>query len=322
MRALVTGGTGFIGSHIIEALLGAGDQVTVLFRTPRKAAGLEERGVRLVPGDLSNVEALRTAARDQDVIYHLGGLVAAHTEKGFFAVNRDGTARVLAAAAQVSRARVVFISSLAAAGPSPRGGRRHGDERAEPVSGYGRSKLAGEEVVRAGTLPWTIIRPPGVYGPRDPEFLRVFKAVRYPVIPVFGDGGQELSLVYVVDLARALVAVGRSEAAIGGIFYPCHPEVVTSAGFANTVAGAMGRRIRLVSLPRWFAGVLFGITATAARLTGGTTLLTPDKANELFAAAWTADPEPLTAATGWRAEYDLLRGTRATAEWYRSAGWL
>ena len=278
MKALVTGGTGFVGGHLIDALLRAGDTVTTLARNPRKAAGLTERGVRVIPGDLEDGAALRAAARGQQVIYHAAGLVAARDEAGFLAVNRDGTARLLAAAAEVCPpdTRLVLVSSLAAAGPSPRGGRRRGDEPPAPVTGYGRSKLAGETVVRGGALPWTIVRPPAVYGPRDREFLRVFKAIRLGVVPVFGDGGQELSLVYVTDLAEALAAVGRSESAAGRVFYPCHPEVVTSAGLARALARAMGRPVRLVKLPRWLATGALGITATAARLTGGTTLLTRD----------------------------------------------
>ncbi|MGQ0703069.1 MAG: NAD-dependent epimerase/dehydratase family protein [Gemmatimonadales bacterium] len=324
MRALVTGGTGFVGSHLIDAVLQAGDSVTALVRSPAKAGPLRDRGVRLVAGDLGDKEALRAAARDQDIVYHCAGLVKARSKSDFFAVNRDGTARVLGAAAEGSpRARFVYVSSLSAAGPSGRGERRSDHEPPAPASGYGRSKLAGEQVVQAGPLPWTILRPPGVYGPRDTEFLRVFRAARYGILPVFGDGGQELSLVHATDLARALLAAGRSQATIGGVFYPCHPAVVTSAGLARAVAKAMEReRVRLVHLPRWLAHGLFGLTATAAQLAGATTLLTPDKAAELFAPAWTADPGPLEAASGWRAEYDLVRGLGDTAAWYRQAGWL
>ena len=321
MKVLVTGGTGFVGGHLVDALLQAGEEVTLLARSPAKARGLTERGIRVVEGDLDDPAALRAAARSQQVIYHAAGLVAARDEAGFMAINRDGTARLLAAAAEVSRARFVLISSLAAAGPVPRGGRREGDEPPQPVTGYGRSKLAGETVVRAGPLAWNIVRPPAVYGPRDGEFLRVFKATRLGVVPVFGDGAQELSLVYAPDLAQAVVAVGRSEAE-GQVFYPCHPEVLTSEGLVRGIARAMGYRIRVLRLPRWAAALGLGASSSAARLTGRTTLLTRDKANEFFAPAWTADPAPLTAATGWTAQHDLASGAEATAAWYQAAGWL
>ena len=322
MRALVTGATGFVGGHLVDALLAAGDRVTALVRSPAKASGLANRGVQLVAGDLEQPAALEAAAREQEVIYHCAGLVAARDEAGFLAVNRDGVANLLAAATRVSRAHFVLVSSLAAAGPVRRGARRRGDETPEPVTQYGRSKLAGEQVLRAGALPWTIVRPPAVYGPRDREFLRVFKAVGWRVVPVFGDGRQELSLVYAPDLAASLAAVGRAPAAAGRVFYPAHPEVITSRALLSAVARAMGTRVAVLPLPRWLAAGVLGVVSLGARLGGRVTLLTPDKAHEFFAPAWTADPAPLESATGWRARTDLADGAAATAAWYQEAGWL
>ncbi|HLG06464.1 MAG TPA: NAD(P)-dependent oxidoreductase [Gemmatimonadales bacterium] len=335
MRALVTGATGFVGSHLLDALVEAGTELTALVRTPRAATGLLARGIRLVEGDLDDPGTLRSAAAGQDVIYHCAGVIAARSSAEFMQVNRDGTARLVEAAADVSRARVIFVSSLAGVGPCARGGRRQGDEPPEPVSAYGRSKLAGEQAVRAGPLPWTIVRPPAVYGPRDTAFLRTFRMLGYGVGAVFGDGAQELSLVYAGDLARALAAVGRCDTAAGRVFYPCHPEVVTSTALIESIAlamratradgGGVGRgaaRVRVVKVSRWLAAGVLGVTAAAARLRGSATILNPDKAVELFAPAWTADPDPLTAATGWRAEHDLTSGLAKTAAWYREAGWL
>lgn len=324
MKALVTGATGFVGSHLIDTLLEAGDRVTALVRTPRKAEGLAERGVILISGDLHDDAALERAVAGQDVIYHSAGLVAARDDATFLAINREGTARIRKAAEQSGSPRFVFVSSLAAGGPASRGARRRDDEPPEPITGYGRSKLAGEAVVRQSRLPWIIVRPPAVYGPRDPEFFRLFKAARLGILPVFGDGGQELSLVYVKDLARALAALARSEPALGGTWYPCHREVLTSRDVALTIGRAMGRTVRILPLPVWIGGAALSLTGLAARLAGGTTLLTPDKGKELFAPAWTCDPAPLERVTGgaWSAQYDLAEGTQMTAGWYREAGWL
>jgi nucleoside-diphosphate-sugar epimerase len=322
MRALVTGGTGFVGRHLVDTLVRRGDAVTVLVRTAAKARGLTERGVAIAAGSLDNPAALRGATANQDVIYHLAGLVAARNEPEFLAVNRDGTRRLLAAAELSGRARVVYVSSLAAAGPSARGSLRRGSEPSAPLTAYGRSKLAGEDVVRASALPWTIVRPPAVYGPHDREMLTVFRATRFGAVPVFGDGTQELSLVYGPDLAEALATVGTSDATVGGAFYACHRDVVTSRQLVQAIAKTMGRSVRVIALPRWLADGALTITGAAARLTGKPTLLTTDKAREFFAEAWTCDPSPLEEATGWRATHDLAAGMRATAEWYRSAGWL
>lgn len=322
MNALVTGGTGFVGRHLIDALIAAGDTVTALARNPEKARGLSSRGVRIAPGDLGSMDSLRSAVHGQDVIYHVAGLIAARNEAEFLDVNRDGTARLLAAAADAGRPRIVLVSSLAAAGPTVRGTRLTGDEEPRPVTAYGRSKLAGERVLRRGTLPWTIVRPPAVYGPYDTEMLRVFRIAKLGVAPVFGDGTQELSLVYGPDLGKALAAAGRSPETAGKIYYASHPEVLTSASLVQIIGRAMGRSVRLVPLPRWPARAALTVIATLARVIGRRTLLTPDKANEFFAPAWTCDPTPLTTATGWHPEFDLAAGAAATAAWYRESGML
>ena len=322
MRALVTGGTGFVGRHLVEALLRRGDAVTVLLRTPAKAGMLAGRGVTLAPGSLTDAAALRNACTDQDIIYHLAGLVAARDEAEFLSVNRDGTRRLLTAASETGRPRVVYVSSLAAAGPAVRGSKLRGGETPQPLTAYGRSKLAGEDVVRAVALPWTILRPPTVYGPHDTEMLTVFRAARFGVVPVFGDGSQELSLIYGPDLADALVAAGSSEATVGGCYYACHTDVVTSRDLVRAIAAAMGRSAWVIPLPRWLADGVFTVTSAAARIRGRTTLLTPDKSREFFAEAWTCDPARFEEATGWRAAHDLTSGARVTADWYRQEGWL
>ncbi len=322
MKALVTGATGFVGSHLVEALLGAGHVVTALVRSPAKAAALGPLGVRVAAGDLDDPESLARAVEGQDVVFHVAGLVAARDEAGFMRTNRDGTAALLAASGRAAVSRFIYVSSLAAAGPATPGRPLTGTEPAHPVTAYGRSKLAGEAVVTAGSLPWVIVRPPTVYGPRDREVLKVFRMARAGVAPVFGNGSQELSAVHGGDLASALVAVGTSGETCGKVYYACHPEVVTSGEFVRAVGRAVGRRVRVVPIPAGLGRAMLGLTESAARLTGQTTILTRDKANEFFQPAWTGDPAPLARDAGWRAAHDLTSGLADTCRWYRSAGWL
>lgn len=322
MRALVTGATGFVGSHLVEALRREGAAVTALARSPHKAGGLASQGVAVIEGDLHAAAALERAVEGQDAIFHVAGMVAARDEAEFFRANREGTANLIAAATRTGRPRFVLVSSMAAAGPAPPGRPLSGDEPPKPVTAYGRSKLAAEATVAAADLPWTIVRPPTVYGPRDREVLKVFQLARLGVAPVFGDGSQELSAVHGADLAEALLAVAASGRTVGRTYYACHAEVFTSGRFVRAVAAAMGRRVTVLGLPAGIAGALLAITELGARVTGRTTVLTREKAREFFQPAWTGDPTPLEQATGWRARYDLTAGLAHTYEWYRSEGWL
>src|SRR6185295_7011626 len=180
-----------------------------------------------VAGDLHDRDALRRAVEGQDLVHHVAGVIAARREADFMVANRDGTRNVVQAAEAAEVGRLVFVSSMAAAGPTIKGRPLRGDELPRPVTGYGRSKLAAEQVVTASRLAWTIVRPPIVYGPRDPEVLKIFRLARLGLAPVLGDGTQELSAVHGADLADALVAAGTSAAALRGTYYACHPEVFT-----------------------------------------------------------------------------------------------
>jgi len=322
MKALVTGATGFVGSHLVEALRRRGEDVTALVRTPAKAAALARLGVRQVQGGLLDAGALARAVEGQDVVYHVAGAVAARDEAEFLRINREGTARVTAAAEAAGVGRLVLVSSMAAGGPAERGRPRTGEEADRPVTAYGRSKLAAEAVVRAGRVPWTIVRPPMVYGPRDREVLRLFRLARGGIAPVFGSGEQELTALHGADLAQAMLAVAASPAAAGRLYYVCHPEVFTSAELVRAVARAVGRPVRVVRVPLALGRAALAVTGGAARAAGRATILTADKANEFFQPAWTADPSPIAAETGWRAAHDLASGLADTYAWYRSAGWM
>jgi nucleoside-diphosphate-sugar epimerase len=322
MKALVTGATGFVGSHLVEALVRRGDEVTALVRSPGKAALLNALNISQIKGDLHDQAALAAAVAGQEVIYHVAGLIAARNEAEFLHGNRDGTANLLAAATEPGdQPRFVLVSSMAAGGPSPRGVPLDGSQPAAPVTQYGRSKLAGEEVVRGSSLPWTIVRPPMVYGPRDQEVLKVFKLAG-TLTPVFGDGSQELSAVYGPDLADALIAAGTSPDTIGKTYYACHPEVFQSGALVQRIGALRGKTVRIIPLPRWLAVGALSITGAAARLAGKATILTPDKAHEFFQPAWTGDPTPLIRDSGWQPAHNLDSGLKATLDWYQAQRWL
>ena len=322
MKAFVTGGTGFVGAHLVQALRARGDQVTCLVRNPAKAQAHGWTDVRLVRGDLDNAAALRDGCAGAEVIYHVAGRISARDLDEFMRANRDGTANVLEAAAQGPPRRFVLVSSLAAAGPTVPGQPIDETRPPSPVTPYGQSKLAAELLVRAMAGSWTIVRPPTVYGEWDREVLKVFKLARAGLAPVFGDGSQELSVIYAGDLAAALVAAATAPATARQVYYAAHPDMTTSRELVRAVGRAVGRQPRIVPLPGPLARALLWTIGSIAHLAGRATLLSGDKAAEFLAPAWTCRPDALARDAGWRAETDLETGLRRTAAWYRKEGWL
>ena len=322
MKAFVTGGTGFVGAHLVQALCARGDTVTCLVRNGTKARALGWSDVRVIPGGLEDAAALREGCAEADVIYHVAGRISARDPDEFMRANRDATANLLEAASGRSPRRFVLVSSLAAAGPTLPGHPIDETRPPSPVTPYGQSKLAAEVLVRAMATSWTIVRPPTVYGEWDREILKVFRLARTGVVPVFGDGSQQLSVIYAGDLAAALVAAGTAPAAVNRLYYAAHPTVTTSGDLVRAIGRSVGRAPRLVPLPRPLARGLLWAIGSLAHLAGRATLLSVDKAAEFLAPAWTCRPDALMRDTGWHADTDLETGLRRTAAWYRTEGWL
>lgn len=325
MNVFVTGATGFVGAHLVKALRARGDTVSALVRRP---ALVERLGwgpdVRVVRGDLEDEAALRAGSEGADVVYHVAGQIAARNAAEFMTCNRDGTANVLEAARDGGAKRFLFVSSLAVGGPTTPGHPIDEARPPAPVTDYGRSKLAGEVLVRAMPFPWTIVRPPVVYGEWDRGTLPIFQFAKRGVAPVFGDGSQELSVIHGEDLARSLIAAATAPAAVGRIYYAAHATVTTSRDLVLAAGRALGRTRapRILPVPSLVARGVLWTAGTLAHLAGRTTLLSADKSNEFLAPAWTCRSDALTDDTGWRAQIALEDGLRRAANWYREVGWL
>jgi dihydroflavonol-4-reductase len=323
VKVALTGATGFVGSHLVDVLRERGDDIACLVRRPEQAQALRSAGARLVTGTLEDDTALRVLAEGAEVLYHVAGAVtSAGQNERLERVNLKGTESVVRAAASASVPRLVYVSSLAASGPSLAGLPLADTTQCRPVTDYGRSKLRGEEAVRAGNVAFTIVRPPAVYGPRDRQFLPAFRMVRRGWAAVIGDGRQELSLIHARDLARALVAAGTSPHTVGKTYHAAHPRILTQRELVQEIGRALGRRVAILRVPGpALVGLLHAVGA-AADLVGARTVLRPGKAAELLAPAWTCGSNGFAADSGWAAEIDLARGLSETAGWYREAGWL
>jgi nucleoside-diphosphate-sugar epimerase len=322
VNVAVTGGTGLVGGHLVDALVRRGAAVRCLVRAASRAGDLERRGARLLAGHLGDTAAMASLVEGVEAVYHVAGAVAAPSEGEFYRVNVEGTTRLARAARQAGVPRFLHVSSLAVTGPTVPGRPLDESGAPRPVTPYGRSKEAAEDVVKGSGLAFTIVRPPAVYGPRDRQFLRLFRIVRRGVAPLLDGGTQELSLVHAADLAEALIAAATSRHTVGGTYHAASPEVVTQRALVDGIARALRRRVRVVNVPPIALRALLQARGAWARLRGRPSLLSPEKAAELTAAAWTCSSAALERDAGWRARTALQDGLDETAGWYKQAGWL
>jgi nucleoside-diphosphate-sugar epimerase len=300
--AALTGATGFVGTATIERLLEAGWQVRALTRREQP----KRTGVTWVCGALDDPESLFQLCDGADSILHIAGVVNAADEAGFEAGNVTGTANMIAAAKAAGVKRFVHVSSLSATLPQ--------------LSKYGASKLRGEKLVTTSLLDWTVVRPPGVYGPGDTEMLDVFRlaAKGFALLPPRG----KISLIHVDDLARLLVALlPVHEDATAQIYEPDDGkhEGWTHSGFARAIGWGMGKRVSALHAPR---PLLFAAAYGDRFLRRDKAKLTPDRASYLAHRDWTVDPAKRPPAALWEPKIKTRDGVKETARWYRAKGWM
>jgi nucleoside-diphosphate-sugar epimerase len=308
--AAVTGGTGFIGGHVIAALAASGWRVRLLLRRMPRLAGTETP-VEAVPGRLDEPEALRRLVDGAAAVVHLAGAVSARGPREFMAINRDGTAALAAAWREAApEARFVLLSSLAA--------------RAPAVSPYAASKAAGEAALDAAPARCAaaILRPGAVYGPGDRAALGLLRTAFWPVQPVPAVPAARIALVHARDLAGAVAAFARPDAP-GGLFEIAdgRPEGHGWRDIVEAACMAAGRRARPVGVPLALLHPLGRLGDLRARL-GAAAMLTSGKLGEIAHGDWAAHAARLAPRTLWAPEIALAQGFAETLAWYRQAGWL
>ena len=326
MRALVTGGQGFVGSHLCARLVAQGHRVRVLARPSSDLRNLDGIDVEVVRGDVTEPSSLPSAVAGSDVIFHVAGALKGLRERDLFRVNADGTRNLLAAAASAEPrpSRFVYVSSLAAAGPSS-GGRAPRTEEMppRPLTWYGSSKLAGEDAVRSvAGVDWTIVRPPIVFGPRERDVLGYFRFARRGFLPVVGFSDRYYSLVYVENLADGLLRAAEAPAAVGQVYFLSGPEVVSWVELGQLIASALGVAGRPLRLPEFAAATAGRIADLFARARGRPDIFSSQKVIEMLAPAWVCSADKAARDFAWRASTPLSDALATTARWYREHGWL
>lgn len=304
MTIALTGATGFVGQTVLDEAERRGLAIRALTRRPQP----DRMGITWVAGDLTSDAALRELVTGSAAVVHVAGLTSSPDPAAFRTCNVDGTAALIAAAEAARVERFVFVSSLSAREPG--------------LSAYGASKAEAEKLVEASGLDWTIVRPPGVYGPRDVDYFEMFRSAKFGLLPLPPRGAS--SIIHVEDLARLLLDLIDAPPALvrRRLFEPddgreggwAHQEL------AQTIGNAVGRkRIFAPHLPRSL--MLLGARVDGA-LRGAKARLTPDRVGYMAHPNWVARSDRAVSSHVWQPRIATPEGLALTAAWYREQGWL
>ena len=327
MKILLTGANGFVGSHILDQLCAADHRVRVLLRKSSRTGFIETRlpGIEVRYGSLDDPESVVEAVRGADGVIHCAGKTKAVRAAEYDAVNLQGTRNVVRAV-NIEKGTVkhlIHISSLAANHPAGVGAPALETDAPGPVSEYGRSKLRAEGLVRESCeAPFTILRPAAVYGPRDADFLPVFKAIRRHLMPLIGGGRMQLSLVYVGDVAAAALRCLGDPRAYGKTYHVASPEPCATRDFLREIASVMNVRAVPVFIP--FA-LLYPAALgreLLARVTGKPNILSRQKLKEMKASGWVCSTDLIRRDLQFTAGTTLREGIARTIIWYEQNGWI
>ncbi len=322
----LTGATGFLGSHIADTLLERGYRVRASVRATSSLRWLEGKSVETLPVDLTDPGDCRRFLQGTSGIIHCAGVVTAPSEEIYHRANVTTTARLLEAAATAwaggeASPSFVLISSLAAHGPAGLDRPAVETDDCRPITAYGRSKLAAEELL-LGDLPFrtAILRPPSLYGPRDREFLPLFRLALRGWTGRIGRKITGLSLVHGRDAAEAAVALLETGSATGPFFVDDGRRGYDWSALAEVLTGMAGRRIRSFQLPLVLMK-LVSFLAGPSRASRSP-VLNRDRIRDLDSPGWACDGQHLTKVTGFRPRWDAARGFADTLDFYRKENWL
>ena len=298
----LTGATGFVGGAVLPRLLEAGWNVRALTRREQEPAA----GVIWIKGSLDNIQSLFDLCDGVDAVLHIAGVVNAPDQKAFEEGNVKGTANLIAAAKEAGIKRFLHVSSISARRPD--------------LSQYGASKMRGEKLVATSLLDWTVVRPPGVYGPGDSDLLDMFKLAQrgFALLPPRG----RASWIHVDDLARLLVALLPAHEDATAQIYEAddgQPGGWTHSGFARAIGWAMGKRITALHAPK---PLLMAAAMGDRMIRRSKAKLTPDRAGYMAHKDWRIDTALMPPAAIWTPQIATRSGLKDTVRWYRQHGWL
>ena len=326
MKALVTGGTGFIGCHLIEKLSQRGVEIVSVAKDGQNAELLRQLGAKVITGDLNNGIRWDEALDGVDIVFHLAGVTRSRFARDYYEGNTKATHRFteVCALRAASLKRFVYVSSQTAAGPSPDGSPLVEDAPCHPVSHYGKSKLLAEEEVRkAGArLPWTIVRPSAVYGPRDREWYEYIRMILHGFQLLVGFGTKSMNLIHADDLADGILLAGTAPQAVGQTYFLGSERAYSTLEIGMMMARVLNKHAIKVRVPHALTYAVGAIEGAVGKVTGHDVFFNFQKAKESVQTAWTCSIEKAKRELGFAPHIPLEDGVRSTCEWYRQNRWM
>ena len=326
-KVLITGASGFVGYHLIEAALNEGLTVHAAVRKSSDVSHLKDFDIKFVDLDYSSVDALKKQLESEQYQYiiHAAGITKAKNLDTYNKVNAEYSRNLALAAnsAELNLKKFVFVSSLAALGPlSDLTGEITDDVTGKPVTSYGTSKLLAEQYLKnIPGLPLIIIRPTAVYGPREKDIFILFKSISRGLEPHIGSFKQQLSFIYVKDLARLIIQALRAE--VSGMQYNISDgRVYDRYVLAQLTKKAMNKRTLKLHLPIGIVAGLAALMEMVYKRSANTPTLNKEKMAELTAVNWACNIERARKDLNFNPQFDLENGLLETVKWYKENNWL
>ncbi len=324
--SVVTGANGFVGSHLVDHLLEKGDEVHCLVRKSSNLRWLKDKNVIIHDSGLFDIEGLKKILSNIDYLYHVAGVVKSKKEEGYYKGNVETTKNLLDVVLEVAPniKRVLIVSSLTASGPSKLDEPVTEETQTHPITTYGRSKAAQEELVKTymDKIPITIVRPPAIYGDRDTEIYLVFKTYKQGLMTLVGFNKKELSLIYVKDLVNGIYLAATSDIAKGETYFISSTVFYTWPQIGEVLQKVIGKKAISLRLPHT---LVYGVAAVAqffSMFSSKAATFNLEKAKDFVQEAWTCDTAKAERDLGYKQNYSLEEGLKETIDWYRAEKWL
>lgn len=324
--SVVTGASGFVGSHLVDRLIKEGHHVKCILRKSSSRKWLDGKPVEIIDSGLFDRDKLKTILKDADYLFHVAGVVKAKHYQDYLNGNVETTRALLETVVEVNPRikKVVIVSSLTACGPSMNGITSTEETIEHPLTSYGKSKLEQEKLAKSfmDRLPITIIRPPAVFGPRDTEIFLVFKTYKAGLMTLIGFDKKELSLVYVEDLVNGIYLAAVSNKSNGQTYFIAAEEINNWIEVSGYLSKALGKKAINLHLPHFIVYSVAAIAQFFALFSSKAATFNIEKARDFVQNAWTCDVSKAKKELGYSQSISIEEAMIRTADWYKKEKWL